>query len=218
MGSWFSQRIINGGKDINPLLRLLSIALKRWIRTKCKRIGGLEIEINGSNFSLFRGELKKVKVKASKVIFKDIELSKVLLESSPIKVNINFQKENKNLITSDFKLKGNIMLSEKDLNALIECRNWYWIKDWLRETLLEDSMPINFSISDEEVFLVSKTPNKKGTLKSKLIVTTKSKTLLINNKSLAKESLLPMDSLIEIECCSIKNKSLDINFKSTVKI
>ena len=218
MGIWFSQRVINGGKDINPLLKILSIALKSWIRTKCKRIGDLEIEINGSSFSLFRGELKEVKVKASNVIFKDIELSKVLLESSPIKVNINFQKENKNLITSDFKLKGNIMLSEKDLNALIECRNWYWIKDWLRETLLEDSMPINFSISDEEVFLVSKTPNKKGTLKSKLIVTTKSKTLLINNKSLAKESLLPMDSLIEIECCSIKNKSLDINFKSTVKI
>ena len=51
----------------DPLMTLLTGALKLWIRTRCDQLGSLELTLHGSAFTLMSGRLQGVSLIARDV-------------------------------------------------------------------------------------------------------------------------------------------------------
>ena len=56
----------------DPLLNVLAGALRLWIRSRCDSLGSLELELIGSSWSLLRGRLDGVSLKARDVCFQGL--------------------------------------------------------------------------------------------------------------------------------------------------
>ena len=72
----------------DPLLNVLAGALRLWIRSRCDRLGSLELVLNGSSWSLLRGRLDGVSLSARDVCFQGLPLQSVALCSGPIAVDM----------------------------------------------------------------------------------------------------------------------------------
>ena len=70
-------------------MTLLAGALKLWVRSRCDRLGSLELTLPGSALTLMRGRLQGVALKARDVGFKGLPLQHVQLLSGPITVDVN---------------------------------------------------------------------------------------------------------------------------------
>ena len=69
----------------DPLLKVLAGALRLWIRSQCDSLGSLELELIGSSWSLLRGRLDGVSLKARDACFQGLPLQSVNLSSGPMR-------------------------------------------------------------------------------------------------------------------------------------
>ena len=72
----------------DPVLNVLAGALRLWIRSQCDSLGSLELALNGSTWSLLRGRLDGVTLKARDACFQGLPLQSVELCSGPIAVDM----------------------------------------------------------------------------------------------------------------------------------
>ena len=72
----------------DPLLNVLAGALRLWIRSQCDSLGSLELQLIGSSWSLLRGRLDGVSLKARDVCFQGLPLQSVDLSSGAIAVDM----------------------------------------------------------------------------------------------------------------------------------
>ena len=73
----------------DPLIKVIQIGIELWIRSKCKSLKEITVEILGSTAALLSGKISGAKVEAYKVDFKDLALNQVKLISDPINIKIN---------------------------------------------------------------------------------------------------------------------------------
>jgi hypothetical protein len=71
-----------------PLLGLLARGLELWLRQQCQAIGDLEIRLEGSAAQLLRGRLAGVALTARRVTYQNLQLERVELRSTPIRVRM----------------------------------------------------------------------------------------------------------------------------------
>ena len=101
----------------DPLMTLLAGALKLWIRSRCDRLGSLDLTLHGSAFTLMRGRLEGVTLKARDVGFKGLPLQHVQLRSGPITVDVNVLSPEQMLaLQHPFQVEGDVSISGGALN------------------------------------------------------------------------------------------------------
>ncbi len=121
----------------DPLMSLLAGALKLWIRSRCDRLGSLELSLHGSAFSLMRGRLQGATLVALDVGFKGLPLQHVQVCSGPITIDLNVLSPGQMLaLQHPFQVEGEVSISGSALNDALLAEPWRWLGDWMAEQLM----------------------------------------------------------------------------------
>ncbi len=121
----------------DPLLNVLSGALRLWIRSRCDRLGSLELVLNGSTWSLLRGRLDGVTLNARDVCFQGLPLQSVALCSGPIAVDMKLLSPGQMLaLQQPFQVEGEVSFKGRQLNSALLAEPWRWLGDWMAEQLM----------------------------------------------------------------------------------
>ena len=121
----------------DPLLNVLAGALRLWIRSQCDTLGSLELELMGSSWSLLRGRLDGVSLKARDVRFQGLPLQCVDLCSGPIAVDMKLLSPGQMLaLQQPFQVKGEVSFNGRQLNSALLAEPWRWLGDWMAEQLM----------------------------------------------------------------------------------
>ena len=121
----------------DPVLKMLAGALRLWIRSQCDRLGSLELALNGSTWSLLRGRLDGVTLKARDACFQGLPLQSVELCSGPIAVDMKLLSPGQMLtLQQPFQVEGEVSFNGRQLNGALLAEPWRWLGDWMAEQLM----------------------------------------------------------------------------------
>ena len=121
----------------DPLLKVLAGALRLWIRSQCDSLGSLELELIGSSWSLLRGRLDGVSLKARDARFQGLPLQSVNLSSGPIAVDMKLLSPGQMLaLQQPFQVAGEVSFNGSQLNSALLSEPWRWLGDWMAEQLM----------------------------------------------------------------------------------
>ncbi len=197
--------IQNSSSKKDPLIYIIEKGIEFWIRSQCKSIKNINLELAGSTLQLLSGKLLSIRLIANEANFKELPLHHIEIYSGPLQIEFSpSNKQQKISLSESFSIKGFIALTSKGLNQLISATEWAWIREWLSIELLEakhlESITINEDIFELEY---SSLDDKYQLFKSNFEVKASSGTILFKDKS--KEILLPMDPSIQIENVTLRN-------------
>ena len=202
----------------DPLIQIIQIALELWVRSQCKSLSEIKVDIHGSTSDILSGNISRTKVEASNVNFKNISLEKVELISGPINIKTNFfNKENRINIEESFWINGFISLGEEDLNGIIKSEDWNWISDALAENLLGKEHRLKkIIINHNSLGFHASNIHSEELRVEEYDIKESSGTLKFSSLTSPKFFLLPMDPSIKIEKVEIQNNKLLISLNSEV--
>ncbi|MDA0257702.1 MAG: LmeA family phospholipid-binding protein [Cyanobacteria bacterium] len=121
----------------DPLLQLISAALRLWIRSRCEHIGALELNLHGSSFGLLRGRLTGASLQARNVLFDGLPLQVAELSSGPIQVDLKLLQPGRMLAVHDpFQITGTVTMSGQELSDALVSARWRGLGDWMAERLM----------------------------------------------------------------------------------
>ena len=121
----------------DPVLKMLAGALRLWIRSQCDSLGSLELALNGSTWSLLRGGLNGVTLRARDACFQGLPLQSVELCSGPIAVDMKLLSPGQMLtLQQPFQVEGEVSFNGRQLNGALLAEPWRWLGDWMAEQLM----------------------------------------------------------------------------------
>ncbi|MDY7021137.1 MAG: DUF2993 domain-containing protein [Cyanobacteriota bacterium] len=98
--------------------KVLSQAIKLWLRSQAEQIDQLEISILGHNRSILTGHIPQVTVQANSAVYRELHLSEIDLSASDIKINIGQVLKGKPLrLLKAFPVDCHVCLLSEDLNT-----------------------------------------------------------------------------------------------------
>ncbi len=200
------------------MVKLLELGLIYWIKTKCRAIQNLELDIKASLLDILKGNIKAVKVSARKIDFQGISIDSISIDSKSISLALISNKKGPNVLIKDqFSIKANLTLSEEDIQRILTSNEWSWIcfkllgkgqKEYKVEkiTINDSSIMINFLKYPEKTF-----ENKT------LIIDKGNKGLIFKDKTTSVLYKIPIDSSITIQNYHIQDNFLFIEIMALVK-
>lgn len=100
------------------LSKLLSKALRLWLRSQVSHVSNLELTIHGTNQQLLSGEIPQVDLAANQAVYQDLHLSEVSLQGSNIKINLKQILQGKPIqLLEPIPLTGALTLTAADLQT-----------------------------------------------------------------------------------------------------
>ncbi len=103
------------------LSKVLSPAVRLWLRAQIESAASLEFQISGRNRQLLQGQIPAVRVSAAAVIYQGLHLSQVQLEASQIQINLAQVMQGKALrLLKAVPVVGEVCLTQADLTASAE--------------------------------------------------------------------------------------------------
>ena len=201
----------------NPLVQIIQIGIEIWIRSKCKYIHKINIQLNGSPIGILSGKLSGINLNASDVNFKNLPLHSVELSSGPLRISINPSKKKQRInLEKAFKVQGNISMTNQDLNKLILSKKWEWIGRLLSKNLLQADNLESIEICNDMIKLNGYSKNSQKQFTGEFKVEAESGTLVFLNQHTSQVCKLPMDPSIDIKHVTLKDGKLFINGQSEV--
>ena len=98
--------------------KILSPALRLWLRSQVEQAEQLDIQIEGQDRQLLRGHVPQVFLTSQRAIYQGLQLGKVLLKGENIRVNIGQIIKGKPLqLLEPIQVSGEVQLAETDLQA-----------------------------------------------------------------------------------------------------
>lgn len=108
-------------KKSRIISKVLSPALRLWLRSQVERIEALQFNIVGSDRSILTGHIPSVSIAASGAVYQGLHLSKIQLEGTSIRVNLGQVIKGKPLrLLEPVPVVGQLLLQEKDLQASLQ--------------------------------------------------------------------------------------------------
>ncbi len=100
------------------LSKLLSKALRLWLRSQVSHVSNLELTIHGTNQQLLSGEIPQVDLTATQAVYQYLHLSEVSLRGSNIKINLKQILQGKPIqLLEPIPLTGALTLTAADLQT-----------------------------------------------------------------------------------------------------
>ncbi len=98
--------------------RILSPAVRLWLRSQLLHVGFLQVKIEGSDRQLLKGSIPKVSLVARAAIYQGLHLTEVKVAATDININLGQVLRGKPLrILAPFPISCELQLLEADLNA-----------------------------------------------------------------------------------------------------
>ncbi len=141
----------NLDKDATPkqsrlISKVLSPALKLFLRSQVEQVSHLEVKISGGNRQIFTGSIPQVSIWANHVIYQGLHLAQVQLVGNGIRINLGQVLKGQPLrLVEPVLVYGELLLHEADLNASLQSR---LLSDGLTE-LLQMLLPANYSLKGQ---------------------------------------------------------------------
>lgn len=108
-------------KPSRIISKVLSPAVRLWLRSQVEKVENLQFNIEGSDRQIVGGTIPAVFLAANKAIYQGIHLGEVKLSATGISINIGQVLKGKPLrLLEPIKLTGEIILAETDFNASLQ--------------------------------------------------------------------------------------------------
>jgi hypothetical protein len=187
-----------------PLLGLLSRGLELWLRQQCTAIERLEIQLEGSAAQLMRGRLEGVRLRARRVVFRNLRFDHVELGSGAIRVRIGALLRGQSLqLEQPFQVRGTVAFSGPDLGTSLATPAWRSLGDGLAEEILGLSPLAGLRIEEEKLVLIAHGSGSEAPLEVPTSVRAADGRIEIQSLDGGARVLLPMDPAIRIEQAQI---------------
>ena len=122
--------------------KILSTAVKLWLRSQVETAEELEIEIASDNSQILRGYLPYVSLASNYAVYQGLHLNRVRLKGSNIRINLSQVLKGKTLkLLEPVPIKGNLMIKEADLKASLSSPLlWSGLTDLLCQILVANEI------------------------------------------------------------------------------
>ncbi|MFB2939244.1 DUF2993 domain-containing protein [Aerosakkonemataceae cyanobacterium BLCC-F154] len=98
--------------------KVLSPAVKLWLRSQAEQVADLELQIEGGDRQILSGYIPKVTLFTTRALYQGLHLQQIQLIAENIRVNLGQIIKGKPLrLLEPIRAKGELLLSEDDLNA-----------------------------------------------------------------------------------------------------
>jgi len=122
-----SQATINSSntsvKSSQLVAKVLSPAVRLWLRSQVSQVSHLELKIFGSDRQILSGYIPKVLISASQAVYQGLHVSQIQLGAENIRINVGGVLKGKPLrLLEPVPVFGELLLHESDLNASLESK------------------------------------------------------------------------------------------------
>lgn len=105
-------------RKIRVFTRILTTAIKLWLRSQVSQISQLKVEINANDGEIISGCIPWISISASHAVYQGIHLTQVHLTAENIQVNISSVLKGQPLqLLEIVPVFGDLSIEESDLNA-----------------------------------------------------------------------------------------------------
>jgi hypothetical protein len=147
---------VRSGSGSGPVLGLLARGLELWLRQQCESIEAVQIQLEGNAAQLLIGRLDAVNLRARGVVFQRLEIERVELRSTPLRVRMGRLLRGQSLQLEDpFHIQGSVAFSAEGLSRSLGQTPWSQIGDDLAEKLLGLAPLSGLRFEGEQVILRS---------------------------------------------------------------
>jgi len=108
---------INNSRTTQIITKVLTPAIKLWLRTQLSQVSGLEVQIQASDRQIFSGIIPRVSIFASNAVYQGIHATQIKLAAEKIQINIGGILKGKSLrLLETVPVIGELIITEQDLN------------------------------------------------------------------------------------------------------
>jgi hypothetical protein len=108
-------------KQSRVISKVLSPAIRLWLRSQVDSIEGLQFQIEGSDRQILAGHVAKVAIAARSAVYQGFHLSQVCLSAEDIRINLGQVLKGKPLrLLAIVPVRGEVLLQESDLNHSLQ--------------------------------------------------------------------------------------------------
>ncbi len=157
-------------ETINPkqsrlISKVLSPAVKLWLRSQVERVSHLEVKISGSDRQILTGNIPLVLISASNAIYQGLHLTQIQLVGECIRTNLQQVLRGRPLqLLEPVLVSSELLLQEADLNASLQSSLLSAALTELVQMLLPTSYPLNGQVSWHKITLASEELTLSGSL------------------------------------------------------
>ncbi len=209
--------ITPGDGSDGPVLRLLSGALQLWLRQQCERADSLEIALQGSAWSLLRGRLAGVRVRARGVRYQNLQLELVDLTSGPLRIQMGNLWQRKALeLQHAFTIRGLVSFTSAGLNHSLAEPRWRSLADQLAEELLGITPLVGLRLGDNNLVLAAQGVGAAGPVEQATTIEASEGGLELVTLDGTQRTLLPLDASLRVEQATVEAGMLVLAGEATV--
>ncbi len=203
----------NTNSATSPLVKFISAGLKLWIKTRCKSVDELSIDLCGSTLQVLRGNVKNVNLKAERINFDDVLIDTLELDGGPIR--LIFRKGSGRLIEikDSFNIEGKILLTAEDIKGFLLSERWSILAKQLCRTLTNFDTLHDVEIEENNLYFWT---SNDSTSKTEFNLYADFGTLVIIEKLHNRKFVLPMDPSIAINKAFVSSGKLNLLGKAVV--
>ncbi len=102
---------------VKIITKVLTSAIKLWLRTQLNQVSDLDVHIKASDRQLISGYIPAVSISASKAVYKGIHITEIELYAEKIQLNVSSILRGQPLKLSEIvPVVGKLIVEEQDLN------------------------------------------------------------------------------------------------------
>jgi hypothetical protein len=200
-----------------PVLRLLSRALKLWLRQQCEAAQNLDIHLQGSTRELLRGRLAGVRVQASGVSYRQLELALVDLQVGELQLQLGRLWRGQPLqLPAQIPITGLVSFTPEALSRALHQPQWQTLADSLAEQLLGVTPLVGLQIRDQRLVFQAQGLGHNQPLELGTTISAEAGSLRIQAAAGDLATLLPMDPSITVQRAAIEAGMLVLEGSATV--
>ncbi len=204
----------------NSIQRVIRAGLTYWIKSLCKSIDDLQLNIKIIFLGFFSYKLKQTSLSAKNIIFNNLYIDHINVESDSIKINLNPIQNKNNLISieNNFQIKANLLFKEMSINNILKDKESNSLVLLLTEFFFKDCefVKVNFKNNIFTIKVIDRI-TKEFTEKYFLIEVRNGSLYIIDKENLT-ELALPIDKNINVNKASLEKDQLSVLIESNVKL
>ncbi len=202
----------------NSFERIIKTGLSYWVKSKCTTIENIEIQLNGLDLQATSLKLETFSFKARNINFNNIVFKEVTLISTPLDIELNLLAKKKDLISikNNFKVIGDLILTEQHLNIILSSVRWSGINSWLMTKFFNNHKLEKITLKSNKLLIQGLENSNQVTMTKAFDLNTEEGKLIINDCNSSSRAILPMDESVKIENIMIENDLLIVKIIAEV--
>ena len=208
-------------KQKTPFEHLLETGFTYWVRSQCKSIDSLKINIKGLSLGFPNNKVSDINLIAKEVNFKDIHFEQLNINAEFIKFKINLMNKSGGILSieDDFKIEGRLSMSSKDINLVLSSLTWYSLKEWIISSFFNQQTDINSQIKNNLLILQAfdSTNNKMNFEEKMFSLQAKNGSLSFRDINSCYEKDFPIEDSIFIKDTYFSGDKVNFLIESKVK-